>query len=219
MQGIQYILFDLDGTLTDPKEGITRCVQYALEKFDIHEPDLDNLICFIGPPLRESFQQYYGLSMEEAEEAVAFYRERYRPIGLFENRVFDGIADMLEALQKSGKIICLATSKPQEFAEKILDKYELRQYFSIVVGSELNGVRDRKSDVIEEVLRLAGAQEKQAHVIMVGDRHHDIEGAKTCCLPSVGVTFGYAEPGELEKAGATYIAHSVAELTALLLKL
>lgn len=213
-----HILFDLDGTLTDPKEGITRCVQYALKKFGIDEPDLDKLLCFIGPPLVDSFMEYYGFSREKAEQAVVYYRERFRDIGIFENRVLDGADQMLRTLKEKKKVLCLATSKPGIFAERILEKYDLRKYFDVVVGSELDGRRGKKAEVIEEVLARCGLTERRKQAVMVGDRHHDIDGAKACGLLSIGVTFGYAEPGELEQAGSDQIAGSMAELTELFVR-
>lgn len=212
-----YVLFDLDGTLTDPKEGITRSVQYALEDFGIHEPDLDQLTCFIGPPLAESFREYYGFDEVEAARAVKKYRERFSDVGIYENRVLEGTQDMLAALKAAGRVVCLATSKPEVFAKKILKKYGLDGFFDVAVGSELDGRRGTKAEVIEEALRRAGAQNQREKAVMVGDRRQDIEGAKQCGLSSIGVQFGYAEPGELEKAGADYVAGSMEELKNVLL--
>lgn len=227
-----YVLFDLDGTLTDPKEGITKCVQYALADFGIIEPDLDALTSFIGPPLLESFRKYYGLSEEEAKRAVAKYRERFSAIGLFENSVFDGVHEMLAKLREQGKVVCLATSKPAVYATKIIKKYDVYKYFDIIVGSELDGSRTDKAEVIEEVLHQASKSVSEAstmyvnrieeirkRAIMVGDRHHDIDGAKKCKMESIGVRFGYAKAGELEEAGATYIVNSIKELSDLLQKI
>ena len=231
--GKVYVLFDLDGTLTDPKEGITKCVQYALADFGIIEPDLEALTCFIGPPLLQSFREYYGFDEKEAERAVAKYRERFSTIGLFENSVFDGVHEMLEKLREQGKVICLATSKPEVYAKKIIEKYGIYKYFDIIVGSKLDGRRTNKAEVIEEVLRQAAVKTEndaaavhanpvddiREKAIMVGDRHHDIDGAKACRMESVGVRFGYAEEDELEKAGATYVVDTVKELSELLQKL
>lgn len=212
-------LFDLDGTLTDPKEGITKCVQYALSYFGIQEPDLDRLLCFIGPPLHESFMVYYGFSEEKARAAVDKYRERFKTIGMYENGVYEGIPNMLELLSKSGKTLAVATSKPTVFAEPILEKYGIRQYFKKVVGSELDGTRSDKAEVIEEVLKqLSIPIEKRSKVIMIGDRRHDILGAKKCGIASIGVQFGYAEDNELSDAGADYIVDTVEELKNLLIK-
>lgn len=216
----QYILFDLDGTLTDPKEGITKSVQYALKHVGIEEPNLENLIRFIGPPLTESFHVFYGIEGERMEEAIAKFRERFSTKGIFENGVYEGIHELLAALKEQGKTLAVATSKPWVFAERILEKYELRQFFDVVVGSELDEkTRCSKTEVIEEVLRRLKLEENAlSSVIMVGDRKHDIIGANNCHLDSVGVYFGYAEPNELEEAGATYIVHDVAGLKTLLCK-
>lgn len=213
----QYLLFDLDGTLTDPKEGITKCVQHALRQFGIDEPDADRLTCFIGPPLAASFTEFYGFDEQKAALAVEKYRERFRRVGLFENRVFDGIPQMLANLQTQGKTLAVATSKPQVFAERILENYELRRYFTVVVGSELDGRRTDKAEVIEEVCRQLGLDAvKRRDAVMIGDRRHDILGAAACGMRSIGVLFGYAEPGELEAAGAGQIVRSVPALAALL---
>lgn len=211
----QVILFDLDGTLTDPMEGITKSVQYALASFDIIEPDLNELKKFIGPPLKESFMKYYGFDSEQAEKAISKYRERFSETGLFENGVYEGIYELLVALKCQNKTLALATSKPKVFADRILLHYELMPFFDIVVGSELDGTRGKKEEVIEEVLCQL-PEEMRSKAVMVGDRKHDIIGAKKNSLPSIGVTFGYAEPGELEEAGATYVVESVAELQSLL---
>lgn len=213
----KYLLFDLDGTLTDPKEGITRCVQYALQSFGIEVKSLDELICFIGPPLRESFQNFYGMSEADAEKAVEKYRERFSAVGKFENSVLHGIIPMLKKLKEAGKIMALSTSKPWVFAEQILKKYELDSYFSVVVGSELDGTRDEKQEVILETLKRFGLEKGSKEAVMIGDRRHDILGAKKCGLDGIGVRFGYAEEGELEKAGAVMIADTVEELQRMLL--
>lgn len=207
------ILFDLDGTLTDPKEGITKCVQYALRHFGIEEVNLDNLTRFIGPPLQQSFREYYGFDEEISKQAIEKYRERFSTVGVFENLVYDGIKDMLNQLCQMDKVLAVATSKPQVYAERILTKYDLKQYFKVVVGSELDGTRSNKADVIEEVFRQLKITEKEKmETVMVGDRKHDILGAKACGIDSVGVEFGYAEENELSEAGAKYIVHSVNEL-------
>ena len=208
------ILFDLDGTLTDPKEGITKCVQYALAHFGIDVPNLDDLMCFIGPPLVDSFQMFYGFSEEKAEEAVVKYRERFKDIGIFENGVYDGVLEMLKACKAAGKTIGLATSKPEEFARRILDKYGMAEYFDEITGSTMDGRINAKGDVIMEAFRRMGIDgpDKKERVIMVGDRKHDIIGAKQCGIESIGVRFGYAEEGELEAAGADYIVDTVEEL-------
>jgi phosphoglycolate phosphatase len=216
-EGQTHILFDLDGTLTDPKEGITKSVQYALADFGIMEPDLEALVCFIGPPLKESFQEYYGMDEPEAEHAVCKYRERFSEVGLYENRVFEGVKELLTELRAAGKTLAVATSKPTVFAKKILKKYELTAYFEEIVGSELDGRRSQKAEVIEEALHRLDMQDRRDQVTMVGDRRQDVQGAKACGVKSIGVRFGYAEPGELESAGADAIAADICELRHLLL--
>lgn len=208
------LLFDLDGTLTDPKEGITKCVQYALEHFGIEVNDLSELIKFIGPPLVESFQMFYGFSEEKAIEATEKYRERFKDIGIFENGIYDGILAMLDACKNAGKKICLATSKPEVFAVRILEHYGMAEYFDEVVGSTLDGSINAKDEVIMEVFRRMEikSDEDKLRAIMIGDRKHDILGAKKCGISSIGVRFGYAEDGELEEAGADYIVSTVDEL-------
>ncbi len=207
------LLFDLDGTLTDPKEGITKCVQYALAYYDIEVDDLNELLCFIGPPLIESFQMFYGFDKEKAEEATAKYRERFKDIGIFENRIYEGVIDLLKACKTAGKTLCLATSKPEIFAVRILEKYGMAEYFDEAVGSTLDGSINAKDEVIREAFRRLGIDDtKKAEVIMIGDRKHDILGAKKCGIESIGVSFGYAEEGELEAAGAEYIVETMEEL-------
>lgn len=215
----QYILFDLDGTLTDPKIGITSCVQYALRYYGIEEPDLDKLEPFIGPPLRGSFMEFYRFSEKQAEEAIAKYRERFSTVGLFENEVYDGIPEMLERLKKEGKKLAVASSKPTVYVTQILKHFAIDTFFDIVVGSELDGTRDKKEEVVEEALRqLLGSEEaKYKETVMVGDRKFDVQGAKAFSLDSIGVTFGYGGRKELEDEGATYIVDSVSELENVLL--
>ena len=210
--GWNYILFDLDGTLTDPEEGITRCAQFALESMGIRE-ERKNLRRFIGPPLRQSFMEYYGLSGEQADRAVEKYRERFATVGLFENRVLPGIPELLDRLRRGGRTLAVATSKPTVFTLRILEKFGLAPYFRAIVGSELSGARTQKAEVIREALkRLDLGEEELSRVVMVGDRLHDVEGARACGVASIGVRFGYAEPGELERHGADHIAATVEEL-------
>lgn len=210
----QYLLFDLDGTLTNPKEGITKCVQYALRSFGIEEPDLDKLEPFIGPPLLDSFMEYYNMTPEQARTALEKYRERFRDIGIFENEVFPGVPEMLEILQKKGKKLVIASSKPEEYVLRILEKYGIRAFFHEVVGASMDEKRSAKADVIEEAFRrLQITEEKKAQVLMIGDRKHDVEGAKVCGIRCLGVYVGFAKPGELEQAGADYIVHTVEEMS------
>ena len=206
----QYLLFDLDGTLTDPMVGITSSVQYALEKFGIHVRYLKELIPFIGPPLAESFQKFYGFSKEDAEKAIQYYREYYAPKGIFENEVYEGISEMLAHLTEAGFTLLVATSKPTVFARKVLKHFGMEDYFSFVGGSELDGSRTKKAEVISYILKTCGIEAKEA--IMIGDRRHDIEGGKACGLESVGVLYGYGTEQELTEAGADHIIRTVAEL-------
>lgn len=213
------LLFDLDGTLTDPKEGITKCVQYALKHFGI-ESETEELMCFIGPPLVDSFKEFYKMSEDDALVAVEKYRERFRDIGIFENGVYVGISHMLSKCKDMGYIIGLATSKPEEFAIRILEKYELAKYFDEITGSTMDGSRNNKTDVIREAFARMNITEGNIdEVLMIGDREHDIIGAKNCGIESVGVNFGYASDGELQAAGADYIVDSVKELEDLLERL
>lgn len=212
----KYIFFDLDGTLTDPQEGITNCVKYALETFGIDETNYSNLMRFIGPPLVYSFSEYYGFDEEKSLKAVAKYRERFATVGLFENKVYDGIYDVLQKLTDSGHVLALATSKPKVFADRIMAKYRLRPYFKIICGSELDGTRNDKNEVIEYAIAKLGCDREK--VIMVGDRKHDIIGAKKCNIASCGVRFGYAEENELEEAGADFIADTLDDLLPILMQ-
>ena len=225
----QFILFDLDGTLTDPKTGITRCVQYALKDQGIEVENPDELKCYIGPPLDESFQRFHNMTPENAWRAVEKYRERFRDVGIFENKVIEGIRFCLETLKAAGKTLALATCKPEVFAVRILEHFDLSGYFTVAVGSELDGTRKYKSEVTEEVFarlnRIDSSEditqetlyEMKADAIMVGDRREDINGAHDAGIEAVGVRFGYARENELEEAGADYIVDSVEQLTALLL--
>lgn len=213
---MKYFLFDLDGTLTDPQEGITKCVQYALRRFGI-ERSCEELVCFIGPPLIEQFMAYAGFTREQAVNAVEVYRERFAPVGIFENRAYEGAVELVRDLKAAGKTLALATSKPQIFAEQIIKKYGFEPYLDIIVGSELNGHMTNKAMVIAEVMNRLGAE--PAETIMIGDREHDVIGAKANGIKTVGVGFGYAAQGELEAAGAEYLAGTMDELRTLLFSL
>lgn len=215
----EIILFDLDGTLTDPKEGITRCVQYGMEAAGYYEPDLDRLTPFIGPPLKDMFIETCGFTEEKAELAVEKYRERFREKGMYENKIYEGMADMLKTLKEAGKRLGVATSKPEDFAVPILKYFHIDQYFEHIVGSELSGERVRKGDVIKEALRRFEAEGKRETVLMVGDRKHDVAGAKEAGIPCVGVLYGYGGYEELSGAGAGQMAATVEELGRLLLAL
>lgn len=249
----QYVLFDLDGTLTDPKEGITKSVQFALLRQGIHEKNLDKLEPFIGPPLKYSFMEFYRMSEEEAVIAVGDYRKRFEPIGIFENKVYPGIPEFLAKLQEAGIKLAVASSKPEPFVKKILEHFSLDRYFDVVVGSGLDGSLESKEEVVEEALRrleelcrrddgdtlqnddnkadmegaasyetasvkaACGGANSRPGGVMVGDRKFDISGGKEFGLTAVGVAWGYAGKGELEAAGADYIAKNMRQLERFLL--
>ena len=208
---ITYLLFDLDGTLTNPQEGITKCVQHALRAFGIEEPDLEKLIPFIGPPLIQSFMEFYTMSEEDARKAVAVYRERFSTVGLFENFPYPGIADMLAELKAQGKILAVASSKPTIYVRRILEKFELAPYFNVIEGSYLDGTRVDKKEVIAEVLSQLDNPSAD-DLLMIGDRKFDVIGAREMGFGCVGVRFGFAAPDELEQSGAVYIADTVRDL-------
>ena len=211
-----YILFDLDGTLTDPKTGITRSVQYALEKYGIRIENTDELCPFIGPPLKESFIKFFGFDEEMASDAVAKYREYFATIGIYENIIYEGVPEMLEALKDNGKDLILATSKPTVYAKKILEYFEIDKYFRFISGSELDGRRTNKAEVINYALRNCQIDDLSS-VVMVGDRKHDILGAKQVGVLSVGVLYGYGSYEELTKTSPDKLVSSIGELTATLL--
>ena len=213
----QYVLFDLDGTITDPKVGITKSVQYALNAMGIKVDNLDDLCKFIGPPLRESFMYFYHFDEDGAEFAVSKYREYFSDKGIFENVLYDGIPDMLENLKNNGKTIILATSKPTIYAEKILKHFHIDGAFSFVSGSELDGRRSNKEDVIEYALCQNQIVAPDS-AIMVGDREYDIIGAAKTGIHSIGVLYGYGSFDELSRAGATKIVSTVNELAEALLE-
>lgn len=209
---IQTVLFDLDGTLTDPGEGITKSVAYALHHLGIEIPNRSVLYSFIGPPLTESFMKYYGFTEEQAKEAVDIYREYFAVTGLFENSPYSGISSMLADLQARGINLIVASSKPEVFVRKILDHFKLSQYFLFAAGSELNHSRIDKHEVIEYALTSCQIANRNT-CLMVGDRYHDIQGAKQSSLLSIGVTYGYGTYRELKEAGANYIVNTVTALT------
>lgn len=207
----KYILFDLDGTLIDPETGITNSIMHALKKFDIKVDKRSDLHRFIGPPLWDSFEKYYGFSNEKAKTAVTYYREYYTDRGVFENDVYEGIEDFLQALKNSGKILVIATSKPECYAKQILAHINLEQYFEHICGSDLEGMRAKKSDVIDYALKSCGIDDR-SDVVMVGDRKHDIIGAKENNIESIGVLYGYGDLEEMQNAGADYIVKNLDEL-------
>ncbi len=213
----KYILFDLDGTLTNPKTGITKSVAYALKKIKNIDANLDDLTKFIGPPLKESFMDFYDFTEEEAKQAILYYREYFVDQGIYENEIYEGIKELLEDLQKTNaNVLAVATSKPTKFAELIIKHFGLDGYFTSIVGSNLDGTRTKKSEVIEEVLLKLPIKDMR-EVVMIGDRQHDILGAKEMDIDSIGVAYGYGTYDELKRAGASYIVNNIQGLRDLLL--
>lgn len=211
----KYLLLDLDGTVTDSMEGITRSVQYALENFGITVTDLNTLRPFIGPPLKESFKEFYHFTDEQAETALKKYREYFSTKGLFENKVYEGMPQFLIDQVAKDRLLLLATSKPEPFAKQILAYFGLDSYFTFIGGGTMDGSRSTKTDVISYVLSANHVDDLSA-VVMIGDRKHDIIGAENNGIDSIGVLYGFGDEAELRKAGATYIAANLRELSTLL---
>lgn len=201
------ILFDLDGTLTDPGVGITNSVMYALKHWDIEVENRSELYCFIGPPLMDSFQKYYGFSKEESEEALRLYREYFSQKGLYENELYPDTVNLLKELKGSGKKIILATSKPEEYAVKILKNFNIYHFFDFTAGATMDEIRNKKEDVIAFAIKECNLSGDRS-TVMIGDRNHDILGAKANSLPSIGVLYGYGDLKELTDAGADFIAQT-----------
>ena len=207
----KYIFFDLDGTLIDPKEGITKSVEYALNKFNIYVKSLDDLTVFIGPPLKDSFMEYYHMSVEASDQAVLYYRERFKQLGLYECRLYDNVVETLENLYNMGIKLVIATSKPEEFTIQILKNLNLYKYFHFISGATFDGKRGEKAGVIKYAIDSLKINNLNT-VLMVGDRKFDILGAKTNNIDSCGVTFGYATCGELEEAKPNYLISDMLDL-------
>ena len=216
MKKYKYILFDLDGTITDSALGITNSVKYALNKLNAPIPPYETLCKFIGPPLLDGFRDICGFDAEKAQEAVKLYREYYETTGLYENAVYDGIPEFLRALKEKGKTVILATSKPEKFARLILEHFNLIQYFDYAAGATIDETRNKKDAVIAYALKECNITDKSL-AVMVGDRHHDIFGAKQNGISCVGVLYGFGNRKELENAGADAIAESVSALESILL--
>ena len=213
----RYLLFDLDGTLTDSAPGITRCAGYALEKMGVGRQDPETLRSFIGPPLTDSFMELCGMTRDEADRAVELYRERYREKGIFEQQLYEGIRELLQDLQGEGRILIVASSKPEVYVRSILERFGIAKYFHHIVGATLDGRLSAKKEILEEVFaRCEEAGRDPSKVIMIGDRRYDVEGAVSMNIDSIGVYYGFADPGELEMAGATYTVGTVGELAELL---
>lgn len=211
MKSYETILFDLDGTITDSAPGITNSVIYALKNYGIKETDYEKLCKFIGPPLVDSFQEYYGFSKEKALEAVEYYREYYSDKGIFENSVYDGFEEVARRLKERGKQLVVATSKPEPFAKRIMEHFGLATYFDCVAGMELDGRRGTKAEVIRYALDVCRVPDK-GRALMVGDRKHDVIGARSAGIDCLGVLYGFGTREELECAGADYIVETVGEI-------
>lgn len=212
----EYILFDLDGTLTDSGEGITKSVQYALKSFGIQVDNLKELNKFIGPPLKDSFKRYYDFNDEKAELGLKKYREYFAEKGIYENRLYEGIVEVLEELKKNNKKIILATSKPEIYAKQILEHFKIDHYFTFAAGSDFEETRVNKGEVISYAFKEAKILDS-SKVIMVGDREHDIIGAKENNIKCVGVLYGYGDVIELTQARADYIVKDPKELLEILI--
>lgn len=211
MNRYEYIFFDLDGTIFDSGRGIMRSVRYALEKFGIYEKNEDKLKLFIGPPLRDSFRDYYGFSDDEADKGVVFYREYYTRDGIFDGEIYSGIKEMLKSLAERGIKAVLTTSKPEVFAKRIIEHFGLNGYFTHISGASLDKSLLTKTEVIAGAVKNLGICDK-SQILMVGDRKFDIEGAQNNGIDSAGVLYGYGSEEELRKAGADYIAADVDSL-------
>lgn len=217
------VLFDLDGTLTDSAPGILNGIVYALDALGVEHPDDDAMRTFLGPPLADTFSGHFGMDDAGTERAIALYREHYHEVGLFENDVYDGIPELLVALRTNGITLAVATSKPTYSATRILDHFALSDYFAVIGGAALDGSRHRKADVIAHTLDalrsnpdLARALAVDEGIVMVGDREHDVLGARAHGIPSIGVLWGYGTEAELICAGASRVVATPTELLAAL---
>lgn len=209
------ILFDLDGTLTDPKIGITKSVSYALEKMGITVENLDELKIFIGPPLAVSFQDFYGFDEAKTNKAIEYYREYFSVTGLYENEVYAGIKELLELLVKNQEIrLFVATSKPQVFAQQIIEHFGLSSYFDYVCGSELDGTRSAKAEIIGYLIKNFNLNPEKT--VMIGDRKHDIIGAHHQGIHSIAVGYGFGSREELIDIQPTHLVQSIQDLAQLL---
>lgn len=214
MSKYDYILFDLDGTLTDSGPGIMNGFEYALGKMGIDIPDRSSLRKFVGPPLGDSFEKTLGFSPEDAAKGIAFYREYYANKGVYENDVYPGVFELLDKLKASGKKMIVATTKAELMANVVMDHFGLRKYFDLMVASN-NTDRKNKIDVLKYAIENGGVDVEKA--VMIGDRFYDVTGALHFGIDSVGVLYGYGSRQELEDAGATYIAETVDDLNGILL--
>ncbi|EJP97079.1 HAD family hydrolase [Bacillus cereus] len=204
-------LFDLDGTLTDPKEGIINAVLYVLEKMGIEEVNISELDSFIGPPIQQSFADRYNMNEIEVERAVFYFREYLKQSGLLENKVYDGIGALLQELKDAGNRLFVATSKPTVFAKQVIEHFQLTSFFEEIVGSNLDGTRIKKEEIIAHILQTNEELQKE-EMVMIGDRKHDVIGANSNGIASIGVLYGYGNENELSDARAIHIVKDVEEL-------
>lgn len=210
------IFLDVDGTIIDPKIGITKSAKFALEKIGIKTNSFDDLEFFIGPPLEESFKRYYKFEDEKCELAIKYFREYFGKYGIRENTLYDGIIDILIELKKRKKRLVIATSKPTDFTEEILKNYDIYKYFDFISGSTLDNTRNKKADIIKYAIDNLNIKNPE-DCIMIGDRKHDIIGAKSNQMDSIGVLYGYGTFDELKNESATYIINSVKDILKVLL--
>lgn len=214
------VLLDLDGTLTDAGPGIVNCIRYALDDMGVDHPDDATMRTFLGPPLADTFGRHFGMTDDQVAYAIDKYRERYHDVGLFENAVYDGIPDLLQQLTDAGVVLAVATSKPTYSATRILEHFELDQYLAFIGGADLAGVRHDKAAVIDhtlEELNALGRRAASARMVMVGDREHDVYGARAHGIDTIGVLWGYGSEEELRGAGAVSIADTPTALGPLLI--
>lgn len=211
MKEYKFILFDLDGTLTDPGVGITKSVQYALAKYGIEETDLESLNKFVGPPLKESFKEYYSFTDEKAKQAIEYYREYFAEKGIYENEVYPKIPMLLEELKKKEKILIVATTKTTIFAKRILEYFKLEHYFDMIVGSNFDGTRTAKAEIIQYIFSELKIKDLN-NIVMIGDRKYDVIGGKENGIDTIAVTYGYGTNEELKQVNPTYFADSVEDI-------
>ncbi len=217
MSKYNIMIFDLDGTLSNSKEGITKSVQYALKSVGIEEENLDSLEHFIGPPLIDEFVRSYGMTIEEAAHLKEVYRERYLPIGIYETTIYPGTKEMLSTLKKAGKKLAIATSKPLEMAIEVLKYLEIYEYFDYVMGAETKGNRQSKEAVLNALIEESGLHINNDNAVMIGDTCFDVDGAKKVGLDTIGVSYGFGNSEEMLEHGAIAIVDSAKELEEYLL--
>lgn len=209
----KYLFFDLDGTIWDSREGITKSVAYALGKMGCEIPK--DLSVFIGPPLVQAFSEYCGMTTEEGQETESYFQEYFTTKGVYENKLFPGVQEMLKKLREDGRILCTASSKPEKHILMTFQHFGIEKEFDYVCGGTLDGTRSSKEEVLRELLRRLGLTEEdcRTQILMIGDRKYDVEGAAAFGIPCLGTSMGFAAKGELETAGAVAVVHSFKEMT------